>query len=80
MGPGRDVYEQQSGGYMVSHDLLPVCPEVVREAIASGAIVEAFPGKNGLYWTVPELVVQPRPRQYRKREMPRRRGRPRKAG
>lgn len=48
-GPSREVYQQQSGRYVVSFDLLPVCSEVVREAMASGAIVETYPGKGAPY-------------------------------
>ena len=66
-GLRRDVYRQESGEYAISYDLLPVCSEVVRDAIASGAIVETYPGKNAPYWRVPELVEKPRRRQYRKR-------------
>jgi hypothetical protein len=40
------------GGYAVSFDLLPVCSEVMREAIASGAIVETYPAKAGRRYVV----------------------------
>jgi hypothetical protein len=69
-GPRRDVYQQKSGRYVVSFDLLPVRAEVVREAIASGAIVETYPGKNAPYWRLPEMVEKSRrlfPGGYRKR-------------
>jgi hypothetical protein len=44
--------------------------EVAREAIASGIIVETYPGKNAPYWRLPEMVEKPRRRQYRKRKSP----------
>jgi hypothetical protein len=78
-GPRRDVFEQQSGRFVVSFDLFPVRAAVLREAIASAAVVETYPGKNAPYWRVPEMVEKPRRRQYRTRQAPRRRGRPRKA-
>ena len=67
-GPRRDVCEKQSGRYIVSFDLFPVRAEVVREAIASGAIVETYPGKNAPYWRPPEMIEKPRRRRYRKRK------------
>jgi len=39
-GPHRDV----------------VRAEVVREAIASGTIVETYPGKNAPYWRLPDML------------------------
>jgi hypothetical protein len=60
--PIRDVFQQDSGRFMVSFDLFPVRGTVVREAIASGAIVETYPGKNAPYWRVPEFVEKPRRR------------------
>jgi hypothetical protein len=54
-GPRRDLYETDSGG-RVSFDLVPVSGEVVRAALASGAIVESYPGKHAPYWRTPEMV------------------------
>jgi hypothetical protein len=55
-GPPRDVYQQESGRYIVSYDLFPVRVAVVREAIDAGAIVETYPGRDAPYWRLPELV------------------------
>ena len=63
-GPIRDVVQDESGRYLVSFDLFPVRGGAVREAIASGAIVETYPGKNAPFWRVPEFVEKPRRPQY----------------
>jgi hypothetical protein len=68
---GRNVYKHKAGEYVISYDLLPVCSGVAHDAIASGAIVETYPGKHAPYWRVPELVEKPAWRQYRKRQVPR---------
>jgi hypothetical protein len=57
-GPLRDVVQDEAGRFWVSFDLFPVRGGAVREAIASGAIVETYPGKNAPFWRVPELVEE----------------------
>ena len=57
------MVQDETGRYVVSFDLFPVRGGAVREAIASGAIVETYPGARAPYWRVPEFVEKPRRRQ-----------------
>jgi len=78
-GPPRDVYQQESGRYIVSYDLFPVRVAVVREAIDACAIVETYPGRDAPYWRLPELVEKRSRHPCQKRQAQRRpRGLPRK--